>query len=68
MLVSNAEIWFSIPYHIVGFIMIFLSLGILLFRKVYYKKHTETYNAKIDITFKVSALLVMLIACLLSIL
>ena len=67
-LLSSASIWFSIPQHIAGFVLIFVSLGLLLIRKLYYNKNKEKYNAKIDITFKVSALIVMLIACILSVL
>ena len=67
-LLSNASIWFSIPQHIAGFVLIFVSLGILIFRKLYLNKNEEKYTAKIDITFKVSALIVMLIACILSVL
>lgn len=65
---ENAINWFQAWYHILGFVLVFVSLGILLVRKLILKLKKQNYTAKTDITLKASAFFVMLIACILAIL
>ncbi len=65
---NNAGSWFQVWWHVVGFCLIFLSLAVLVARQLYMKKKGDKFTAKQDLGFKITAFLVMLSACLLSIL